>query len=146
MTDDELVALAVELGDAIASCAQRIEEDRERGLPTVRVERARKIFDRGIRTIREIQRTRAGEHPLFTKARPVTDWMSAYDAHRAINRLLGLCRAEHDALAAFIEQNAPRFEMGLSPLGPTLDAVLTAWGNVDRAISAAIGDLEEPTA
>lgn len=131
MTDEALEALAAELHGAMSECIDEVARLRADGRPTGPVDHARRSFTRGLRNVAAVRAQRAGVTlEQFAPAKPIVTFEGAYDAHRAINRLLGLCQVEHDVLGAFLAS------------GPVLSAgdraLLTALEDAYRSIEAAL--------
>lgn len=132
-SDDHLVALAVELNAAAESCRGALAEYRETGRPEGGVLSALRVYERGIRTIREIQRSRAGIPAVtFEAARPVVSPETAYAANKAVNRLIGLYDQEHKAMAAWLDDDTDG----------NFERLETAHGDVVRALLAARAGVE----
>ena len=104
MPDSELTTLSVELADAIESCHRTIVQVEERHGDAGRVRAALRVYERASDAIDRIVRSRHGQPPplVLRAARPVQSFQSAYNALKAVNRLIGLLRDEHEAVSAWL--------------------------------------------
>lgn len=103
MTDAQLDDWHMDLTERAAELEDRIRLKREVGEDTAGVSIVLRHTNRGLRTIAEIRRVRAGDPPPLEKPKPVHDFVSACMSVKAMLRLLSFYEAEHRALTALME-------------------------------------------
>lgn len=126
LDDEQLTALAIDLQAAIASCNRSIAHALEVGKPVDRIKAASLVYEKGLRNVHEVQRVRRGEPAIeFCPARPVHNWITAFHSLKAVNRLLGLCQAEHEAVDAWLNP--------VESVHAEVDDEAAAWERLERA-------------
>lgn len=106
MSDEELTAILHRCQACVESCTESIDAKEARGLNADGIRNARRQYARGVKTATSLLRLRAGGRVEFEPARPVHNWLTAYHSLKAVNRLIGVCEAEHEALKAWMADDS----------------------------------------
>jgi hypothetical protein len=109
LSDVQLVALLQDVTTAIESCRESIDTAHGTGHDPTGIQRALTVYERGAGAIHRIIRARTGDlGPLpYIAPKPVHSFVSAFVSLKAVNRLVGLLQAEHEAVTRWLETDEP---------------------------------------
>jgi hypothetical protein len=104
MTDEEITALMADMRQAAANIEAKIRDAGD-CWDVTGLRKALGYQRRGMLAADEILHRRFGSQTPYKPAQPVTDWITGFLAIKAMNRLLGLAKAEHEALTRWMSSS-----------------------------------------